>query len=200
MDDLLRATARAEERHFWFRGFRWFVQPLIRRALEGTTRAFVLDCGCGTGANAVWLAQQGFDVVGVDFSPAAVERAQQRAKEAGVAVQFVAADILDLPDLGSLFGFFFDRGCYHVVRRIDVERFLKTLERITAPGTVGLVLTGNAKEKQEPGPPVVTEDELRGELGRLFDIVWLREIRFDQPNWQGPKPLGWSCFLRRRAN
>ena len=51
MDDLLRATARAEERHFWFRGFRWFVRPLIRQALNGQTRARILDCGCGTGAN-----------------------------------------------------------------------------------------------------------------------------------------------------
>lgn len=47
----MRATARAEERHFWFRGFRWFVRPLIRRALGGATRARILDCGCGTGAN-----------------------------------------------------------------------------------------------------------------------------------------------------
>src|ERR1700676_2864379 len=59
-----------------------------------------LDLGCGTGANAVWLAQQGFAVVGVDVSPAAVERARRRAEEAGVAVQFVAADLLDLPALG----------------------------------------------------------------------------------------------------
>jgi SAM-dependent methyltransferase len=51
VDDLLRATARAEERHFWFRGFRWFVRPLIQRALNGDSRARVLDCGCGTGAN-----------------------------------------------------------------------------------------------------------------------------------------------------
>jgi len=51
VDDLLRATARAEERHFWFRGFRWFVGPLIHHALNGQTRARILDCGCGTGAN-----------------------------------------------------------------------------------------------------------------------------------------------------
>jgi SAM-dependent methyltransferase len=65
VDDLLRATARAEERPFWFRGFRWFVQPLIRRALSATTGARVLDCGCGTGANlalfAPFGASYGFD-------------------------------------------------------------------------------------------------------------------------------------------
>jgi SAM-dependent methyltransferase len=51
VDDLLRATARAEERHFWFRGFRWFVRPLIDQALIGRVRPRIIDCGCGTGAN-----------------------------------------------------------------------------------------------------------------------------------------------------
>jgi SAM-dependent methyltransferase len=54
MDDLLRATAEAEARHFWFRGFRAFVGPLLRDAaahLSGTDTPRLLDCGCGTGAN-----------------------------------------------------------------------------------------------------------------------------------------------------
>ncbi len=156
-----------------------------------------IELGCGTGTNAVWLASLGFDMTAVDLSPLALDLGRGKAATAGVRVRWIAADLLDPPDLGGPFEFFFDRGCYHVVRRVGVEGYLKTLDRITAPGTVGLVLAGNAKEKQEPGPPVVTEDELRSELGRLFDIVSLTEIRFDQPNWQGPKPLGWSCLLRR---
>src|SRR5690349_15908912 len=44
----------------------------------------VLDLGCGTGANAVYLAEQGFDVVGVDFTQLALARARERAREAGV--------------------------------------------------------------------------------------------------------------------
>ena len=51
VDHLLRATARAEARHFWFRGFRFFVTPLLRQATEGLSDARLLDCGCGTGAN-----------------------------------------------------------------------------------------------------------------------------------------------------
>jgi SAM-dependent methyltransferase len=51
VDHLLRATARAETRHFWFRGFRAFVTPLLERAAAGVTDARLLDCGCGTGAN-----------------------------------------------------------------------------------------------------------------------------------------------------
>jgi SAM-dependent methyltransferase len=51
VEHLLRATARAEARHFWFRGFRAFVTPLLQHAAAGRTDARLLDCGCGTGAN-----------------------------------------------------------------------------------------------------------------------------------------------------
>lgn len=66
MDHLLRATARAEARHFWFRGFRAFVTPLVRLALHGVASPRILDCGCGTGTNVALLDQfgraYGFDV------------------------------------------------------------------------------------------------------------------------------------------
>jgi methyl halide transferase len=156
----------------------------------------VIELGCGTGTNAIWLAQNGFEVTAVDLSPLALERARQKAASAEVSIRFAEADVLDPPPLGEPFPFFFDRGCYHVVRRLDVTKFLATLERLCQPGTIGLVLTGNAKEKYEPGPPVVSEAEIRQELGRGFEIVRLREFRFDES--QGcPRFLGWSCLLRR---
>jgi SAM-dependent methyltransferase len=158
----------------------------------------ILELGCGTGVNAVWLAQQGFDVTALDLSPLAIGRARQRAAEASVTVRFVEGDVLNPPDLGAPFAWLFDRGCYHVVRREDVEGYLRTLERFTKPGSQGLVLTGNAREKHEPGPPVVSEEAIRGELGRSFEIVWLREFRFDQPTGLPGRPLAWSCRLRRR--
>ncbi len=66
MDELLERTYVAERDHFWFKGFRQFIAPLIDRALEGRTDARVLDCGCGTGNNLVSLGQRsdafGFDI------------------------------------------------------------------------------------------------------------------------------------------
>jgi SAM-dependent methyltransferase len=67
VDQLLQATARAESRHFWFRGFRRFVAPLVARALEGCPNPLVLDCGCGTGANVEWLGRYG-RTVGFDLT------------------------------------------------------------------------------------------------------------------------------------
>lgn len=156
-----------------------------------------LELGCGTGTNAVWLAQQGFTVTAVDISPLALDKARQRAAAAGVSVRFLEADLLSTPDLGGPFAFVFDRGCYHVVRRLDVRPYLVTLRQATLPGTAALVLTGNAREPHSPGPPVVTEEEIRTELGQLFEIVRLREFRFDEAEAVGVRFLGWSCLLRR---
>jgi len=157
-----------------------------------------IDLGCGTGINAVWLAQQGFEAVGVDLSPLAIERARERAVSAGLSVHFQAVDLLDPPDLGAPFRFFFDRGCWHVVRRIDGTRYIQTVEKLTEPGSLGLVLAGNAREKMDPGPPVVTEEEFRTEWGRSFEVDWLRPFRFD-PSPQVPgEPLAWAGLLRRK--
>jgi SAM-dependent methyltransferase len=51
VDRLLEATARAERDHFWFRGFRRFVSPMLARAAAGRRGLRLLDCGCGTGTN-----------------------------------------------------------------------------------------------------------------------------------------------------
>jgi SAM-dependent methyltransferase len=156
-----------------------------------------IDLGCGTGANAVFLAELGFDVTAIDLSPTAVDRGRQRKATAGVRVRFLTGDVLDPPeDIGGPYRLFFDRGCYHIVRSIDLGRYLNTLVQITEAGSVGLVLTGNANEPRT-GPPVVSEAEIHGELGSVFEIVRLREFRFDLTLGMEGQPLGWSCLLRR---
>ena len=66
MDRLLEATYRAEQQHFWFRGFTRFVTPLITKAVDGVARPEILDCGCGTGANMKRLSRYG-QVAGFDI-------------------------------------------------------------------------------------------------------------------------------------
>ncbi|MCM3879576.1 MAG: class I SAM-dependent methyltransferase [Vicinamibacterales bacterium] len=56
---MLEATFRVEQHHFWYRGFRRFVEPLLVRATEGKQRPRILDCGAGTGANLLLLEKYG---------------------------------------------------------------------------------------------------------------------------------------------
>ena len=82
MDDLLRATAQAEARHFWFRGFRAFVTPLLHQASAGRSRTGstrILDCGCGTGANLAFLNRFG-RAYGFDISPIGVRIGRQSGR------------------------------------------------------------------------------------------------------------------------
>jgi ubiquinone/menaquinone biosynthesis C-methylase UbiE len=59
VDLLLEATARAEDRHFWFRGFRRFVEPVLNRAAANRRGLRLVDCGCGTGSNLRLLGRYG---------------------------------------------------------------------------------------------------------------------------------------------
>ena len=158
----------------------------------------VVDLGCGSGINALWLAQQGFDVTGIDVSPLAIQQAQARAVAGGVTVCFEEDDLLAPRREYDPFPFFFDRGCYHAVRRVDAAAYVRTLQSLTLPNALGLILAGNSRSTHQPGqgPPVVSEEELRGELGTVFEILQLREFEFD--GTPGPTPfLAWSCLVRR---
>ena len=158
-----------------------------------------LELGCGTGTNAVFLAQQGFEVTAVDCSPLALEAARNRAAQAGVTVQFVTGDVCALSaDLGE-FDFLFDRGCYHCARRIDLAGYLESLRRVTHGQSRYLSLAGSSNE-EPAGPddtiPRVSEAEVRQELGQVFQIERIEPFRFrDESGSLGP--LGWSTWMRR---
>jgi SAM-dependent methyltransferase len=172
------------------------LQRVVKQHAIGPCRA--LEIGCGTGTNCVWLAEQGFKVTGIDLAPLAIERAEERARAAGTQARFAVADVLQLPDLGEPFGFFFDRGCYHAVRRTAPEQYAPAVARQLVAGGRGLVLAGNAREPHEPGPPVVTEEQIRAELGVQFRILELQEFRFDEAPGVPVQFLGWSCLLEKR--
>jgi SAM-dependent methyltransferase len=161
-----------------------------------------LELGCGTGTNAIFLAQQGFDVTAVDISLRAIKQARVKADEAGGDITFRAADLLELSDLEPSFPLVFDRGVYHAVRREALTGFLDTLSHVTAPGGMYLTLAGNANETRpdEQGPPRVSAMELCCELAALMDLVQLREIRFDETVIDGKHecPLAWSALFRRK--
>jgi len=99
MEHLLRATARAEATHFWFRGFRFFVLPLLRQAAAGRTNLRLLDCGCGTGNNIGLLSQFG-QAYGFDLAPVGLrigrEAGRTRLARASVAAAPFPGDCFDI--------------------------------------------------------------------------------------------------------
>ncbi len=93
MDRLLEATARVEREHFWWLGFRAFVEPALKRAApHGAAR--VLDCGCGTGANLELLRRTG-PAVGIDLTWAGLSFARTLGER---QVAQATAGALPFPD------------------------------------------------------------------------------------------------------
>ena len=90
------------EREAWDRKyagseFLWTEEPnrFLVAELDGLAPGRALDLACGEGRNAVWLAQRGWQVTGVDFSEVGLAKAAQLAESRGVEVDWVAADLLD---------------------------------------------------------------------------------------------------------
>lgn len=165
---------------------------------KGIAPCRAVELGCGTGTNAVFLAEQGFEVTAIDLSPTAIDLARKRAESAGVQVQFFAADLADLKLDLKPFDFIFDRGCFHCVRQDNLEGFRETLKKLSQPGTRYLLLTGNANEQNEhEGPPRLHEHEIRADLEDLFEIEFIREMRFEDAGGVDG-PLGWTCLMTRR--
>jgi 2-polyprenyl-3-methyl-5-hydroxy-6-metoxy-1,4-benzoquinol methylase len=79
-------------------------QPaILRLADEGAFAGAVLDAGCGTGENALYVASLGLHVVGVDVADTALSIAREKAADRGIDAEFVVADALHLDRLGQVF-------------------------------------------------------------------------------------------------
>ena len=90
-----------------------------------------LDLGCGLGTELAHLARRGVALtVGVDRSIAALQRAHQLYP----AVQFVQADVLQLPFPKASFDVVLDRGCFHYLQAADRPRYTSQVERVLRPG------------------------------------------------------------------
>jgi SAM-dependent methyltransferase len=75
--------------------FVWATEPnrFLPPEVEGLTPGRALDVACGEGRNAVWLATQGWDASGIDFSAVGLAKAAQLAEHAGVTCSWMVADV-----------------------------------------------------------------------------------------------------------
>ena len=166
-------------------------------AREGVKPCKALDIGCGTGDNAIWLAEQGFDVVACDYSETAIKLA--REKEGAAACRFLVADFLADEIPGSPFGFVFDRGCLHCFGEShDRKAFAAKVAGLLGEGGLWLSLVGNADEpKREVGPPQMSALDVAKAVELGFEILLLESGHFGSD--QEDPPRAWVCLMRKRG-
>jgi SAM-dependent methyltransferase len=184
-----RQYRRGGARH-WDTGI---TPPEVVEVVEGEhpPSGRALDLGCGTGTNVRYLAEHGFEVVGVDFSRLAIERA--RAKLEGVdRARVLEGDVTELWELGvrGPFDLVLDIGCFHGLPRRRRDAYVEAVERVARPGALFLMFAWGRR-----GPSGlftgVSRSEMDRRFGNGFDL-----FRID-PGTQ-PKGAAWY-HLRRRG-
>ena len=155
-----------------------------------------LEIGAGTGTNAIWMAERGFDVLGVDLAPLAVEKAQAKMEGRALRCRFDVCDFLSAPPPGGPFHFVFDRGCFHVFDEApERERFAAHVAAVLAPGGLWLSLIGSTEgPAREVGPPRRSAREVMLAIEPALEIVEFRSAEF-----RGANAKAWFCVSRQRA-
>ncbi|MGL6234182.1 MAG: class I SAM-dependent methyltransferase [Segniliparus sp.] len=130
-----------------------------------------LDVGCGTGDAAIYLAQHGWRVTGVDFTPKALEKARRKAAAAGADVDFVRSDVAELREAGLTPGFdlVLDFGLLHGTDDETRAGYAREVTALAAPGGT-LLLVGFLPGE---GGPVrgIGQAELLRALGQDWALV-----------------------------
>lgn len=158
----------------------------------------VLDIGCGTGDNSIWLAQNSFQVIGTDTSDIAIEKAKEKAFKAGVVCDFRLVDFLHHETEGFPFGFVFDRGCFHSFSSEDDRKtFARNVANHLEEAGLWLTIAGNADEhRQGPGPPQRTARDIVFAVEPYFEILSLQTSHFESNRPRPPR--AWRCLMQKR--
>jgi SAM-dependent methyltransferase len=159
-------------------------------------RAF--EPGCGTGTNSIWLAERGFDVLGVDVAQLAIERARGKLSGKSLKCRFEQTDFLAGNLAEGPFDFVFDRGCFHVFDEPEERaRFAERVAGLLAVGGLWLSLIGSTEGgPRDIGPPRRSAHDIVVALEPHLEIVELRADTFrDLPMAASL----WWCLARRRA-
>jgi len=148
-----------------------------------------IDLGCGAGNYAIYLASIGFDVTGIDISPAAIKIAEENAKKKGVKWNFLVADVLgDLDEVKETFDFAYDWELLHHIFPDKRKKYIKNVYRIINPGgkylsvcfsEKDLQFGGSGKYRETPLGTILyfsSDDELRDLFEPYFNIKELKTI------------------------
>jgi SAM-dependent methyltransferase len=152
---------------------------IVHLAERGEIKSPVLDVGCGTGENALYLAGLGFEVVGIDIVPVAVEKALGKAKQRSLTATFLVLDALNLQELQGSFNTVIDSGFFHVLPDKKRPVFVKSLATVLHPGGIYFMMCFSEHEPGSWGPRRVTRAEIRETFRRGWVINYIRETKFD---------------------
>jgi SAM-dependent methyltransferase len=174
-------------------------EPMLIQAVESGVLPVgrALDVGCGTGTNAIWLAEHGYEVLGVDVAPLAIEKARTKLPS-GLSCRFAILDFLTEKPEGGPFQLVFDRGCFHVFDEpADRAKLAAQVAAVLAPDGVWLSLIGSTEgPPREMGPPRRSMRDVADAIEPNLEILSVRSAEFRDLR---EAAMVWICLSRRRT-
>lgn len=149
-----------------------------------------IDLGCGTGANVVHLALQGFEAWGVDFSEVAIRKAERRAAGSDIEAHFIVGDLTaeSIPGVQGPFDFLTDFGTLDDLRGEARIAMADTITRLARPGAKFLEYCFYGETEELPLLSFKGTSKLShiapGELEQLFGADWDVESFAEYPDWK----------------
>lgn len=174
-------------------------QAFIDLAAAGEVTGSVLDVGCGTGENALFFAEQGHDVLGIDTAALAIQKAEEKAAQRGIGAQFRVWNAFDLAGLGRTFDSVIDSGLFHVLSDEDRSRFAESLAAALAPGGKYFMLCFSEQNPGEyPLPRRIAQEEIRETFREGWSIDYIRPAVFENAI-QAEGHHAWFASITRRV-
>lgn len=183
----------------------WDIGKPQRAFLDASDRitGTILDAGCGTGETALFFADQGRQVTGIDFVELAIERAKKKTAERGLPVTFLVKDALTLKDWNERFDNAIDSGLFHVFPDEERKKYVEGLATVLKPGGRLFLICLSDEEPGTQGPRRVSKKELHDAFAAGWRIEAIEPVRVEiRPDFKdfafsegGPK--AWFAVVRR---
>ena len=178
-------------------------QPQYVAAADQVTGS-ILDVGCGTGEIALFFAERGHRVTGVDFLEQPIAQARQKAQQRNLPVNFMVMDALHLDQLPEQFDSAIDCGLFHVFSDEDRARYVASLASVVKPGGRLFLLCFSDKEPPGDGPRRISKQDLHQAFAASWQVESIEETRFEaRPDLKDIQfspggPYAWFCVIRRQ--
>lgn len=148
-----------------------------------------LDLGCGTGTNAITLAKNQWEVIGIDFVKNAINQAKIKADIEKVDITFIVGDVTDLKNINKKFDLVLDIGCFHSLFEYQKKKYISNLNKIITPSGAFLLYAwldeGNKK----------SSGITRQDIEKIKNILCLDKY---QPGTErGKFPSAWFTFVNK---
>lgn len=163
-------------------------QPAIVKLAESDQiRGTVLDVGCGTGENLLYLAARAsrdfatcsHEAWGLDFVPIAIERAKAKSAQRRIDAHFIVGNALELKKLSRQFDTVIDCGLFHTFSDEERPVFVQGLAEVLRPGGMLHILCFSDEEPGTEGPRRVSQQEIRDSFRDGWKVQRIEAIRFD---------------------